>query len=76
MERAVTPLKVAVVASGRRQKDIAAALGMTEAQFSLIVNGKHADHGTQERIAAELRQKVEVLFPPAPRVDPFSEEAA
>ena len=63
MERDVTRLKIAVVTSGRRQKDIAAALGMSEAQFSLIVNGKNVDHATQERIAAELGQSVTDVFP-------------
>lgn len=76
MERQqVTPLKLAVVASGRRQKDIAAALNMSEGQFSLIVNGKHASERTRDRIAAELGQTVETLFPPQTPLSPFGEAA-
>jgi ribosomal protein S9 len=76
MERTqVTPLKLAVIASGRRQKDIAAALLMTEAQFSLIVNGKHASERIRAQIADELGQKVEMLFPPSAPLSPFGEAA-
>lgn len=76
MERTqVTPLKLAVIASGRRQKDIAAAIGMTEAQFSLIVNGKHAPERIRKEIANLLGQKVETLFPPSAPLSPFGEAA-
>lgn len=58
----VTPLKIAIVQTGRPQKDIAAAVGArlgwapasAESKLSRIVNGLHADDGTREVIAQEV----------------------
>lgn len=61
--RNVTPLKLAIVASGRHQKDIAAEIGMDPAQLSRIVNGLHAPDSTREAIARALGRKVEELWP-------------
>lgn len=63
--RTVTPLKLAVVASGRRQKDIAAQIGMDEAGFSRIVNGLHTSEATRERIAQALGRTPADLWPDA-----------
>jgi transcriptional regulator with XRE-family HTH domain len=61
--RAVTPLKLAVVASGRRQKDIAAQVGLDEATFSRIVNGLHAPDATRAAIAQALDVPEADLWP-------------
>lgn len=62
MSRPVTPLKIAIAKSGRRQGDIAKAVGLSESQFSRIVNGLHADEHTRKQIADEVGQSVEDLF--------------
>lgn len=61
--RPVTPLKIAVVASGRQQKDIAARCGLSEPHLSRIVNGLHCDDRTRSAIASELGLTVDELFP-------------
>jgi hypothetical protein len=61
----VTPLKIAIVTSGRAQKDIAAAVGVDPTHFSRIVNGLHCDEAMQKRIAEELGRQIPELFPPA-----------
>jgi transcriptional regulator with XRE-family HTH domain len=61
--RKVTPLKLAIVASGRPQKTIAAEIGIDEARFSRIVNGLHADEATRQAIADALDRQVDDLFP-------------
>lgn len=63
-----TPLKVAVIRSGRQQREIAESLGIPETTFSRIVNGLHADDATRKRIVRELRTTVpdvtlETLWP-------------
>lgn len=63
MSRPVTPLKVAIARSGRTQRDLADALGLSEQHFSRIVNGLHASEGTRDQIAAELGQTVVDLWP-------------
>lgn len=63
--RPVSPLKLAIVGSGRTQKSIAAAIGMNEAHLSRIVNGLHCDDATREAIARELGTTVDELFPKA-----------
>lgn len=60
--RTVTPLKLAIVASGRRQKDIAAAVELDEATMSRIVNGLRVKPEVEARIAGELGVSVEALF--------------
>lgn len=47
----VTALKIAILESGRHQKDIAAEIGLDPATLSRIVNGLYADHPTREAIA-------------------------
>jgi hypothetical protein len=67
--RRVTPLKLAIIESGRLQKDIAAAVAerlgrnFDQAQLSRIVNGLHADEHTRHVIADILRRNVDDLFP-------------
>jgi transcriptional regulator with XRE-family HTH domain len=58
-----SPLRLAIAASGRTQRDIAEAAGISERKLSQIVNGLHADEATQELIASELRQSRADLFP-------------
>lgn len=58
----VTPLKIAIVQSGRPQREIAAALDMHPSHLSRIVNGLHADERTQEALARELDRRVADLF--------------
>lgn len=63
MAKMITPLKLAIVASGRSQREVAKAVGISEQQLSLIVNGLHADERTQKALARELRQTRADLFP-------------
>lgn len=70
-KRDVTPLKIAIVLTGRTQKDVAAAVadrlgwaqGSAESKLSRIVNGLHADDATRSAIAQELGRKLEELWP-------------
>lgn len=59
----VTPLKLAIVASGRSQRDVATAVGISEFKLSRIVN-RHAlpDHATRLALARELGRSPEALF--------------
>jgi len=51
----VTPLKLAIVATGRTQRDIAASVGIDEFKLSRLVNGReHADEDLKEKLAQEL----------------------
>lgn len=59
----VTPLRLAIVASGRPQKSIAEDAGLSESRMSLIANGLHCDDATRVRIAAALQRDVSELFP-------------
>lgn len=63
MARSVTPLKLAIVASGQTQREVATAAGLTEARLSLIVNGHHCDHDTRSALADVLGQPAADLFP-------------
>lgn len=59
----VTPLKLAIVASGRSQRDIAAAVGISEFKLSRIVNRRaHADAATRAALARELGRSPAALF--------------
>jgi hypothetical protein len=60
--RRVTPLKLAIIASGRPQKDIAAEIGIDPSHLSRIVNGLHCDDGTREKLAAALGRNVSDVF--------------
>lgn len=61
--RKPTPLKLAIVASGLRQKDIAETIGMDEASLSRIVNGLHADEPTRAKLAAAVGRTPDELWP-------------
>lgn len=64
MARTVTPLKLAVVASGRFQRDIAAEIGVDQHQFSRWVNGLHCpEPSTRQAIADVLGRQVTELWP-------------
>lgn len=62
--RKPTPLKVAIVLSGRTQKDIAAEVELDEATFSRVVNGLHTSQANRANIARALGRSTEELFPP------------
>jgi hypothetical protein len=61
--REVTPLKLAVIASGRDQQDIAAEIGMHPSHLSRIVRGLHTDEVTRQKIASSIGRKVSDLWP-------------
>lgn len=61
--RPATPLKLAIVASGKRQKELAAEVGLSESRMSMIANGLHADEATREKIARALDTSVDRLWP-------------
>jgi transcriptional regulator with XRE-family HTH domain len=63
MARPVTPLRLAIAASGRTQREIADTLGISEEHLSRLVNGLHASQRMREGIAEELGQTVEQLWP-------------
>jgi transcriptional regulator with XRE-family HTH domain len=63
MPRVITPLKLAIVRSGRTQREVAEAIGISEKKLSLVANGLHVDDGTRQAIAAELGQTVTDLWP-------------
>lgn len=59
----VTPLKLAIVASGRSQRDVANAVGISEFKLSRIVNRRAtADEATRRALARELGQPAATLF--------------
>jgi transcriptional regulator with XRE-family HTH domain len=59
----ITPLKRAIFESRMTQKAIADAIGLSEGQFSRIVNGLHTGDDTKGKIAAILGRTVEELWP-------------
>ena len=61
--RKPTPLKLAVVASGITQNDIAAADGVHEVTFSRYVTGGYCDDATRQKIAKALGRGVGELWP-------------
>jgi hypothetical protein len=61
----ITPLKLAIVKSGRTQREIAEAAGISEKKLSLMAGGWHADDGTRKKLAGVLGQTVEELWPPS-----------
>lgn len=58
-----TPLKIAIVSSGRTSTAIAAEAGMHQTHLSRIANGLHTDEPTQRKLADILGRTVEELFP-------------
>jgi transcriptional regulator with XRE-family HTH domain len=72
----VTALKLAIVASGRPQRDLALELGLHESQLSRIVNGLETDAGTRYAIADALGRDHDELWPPPERPAADAEAAA
>lgn len=61
-----TPLKLAIVAAGVKQRDLARRLDINEPTFSRIVNGGlHADDATRAAIAQALDVPESDLWPTA-----------
>lgn len=58
-----TAAKVAVVASGRSQREIALAAGIHPTHLSRVVNGLRCDERTREAIATALGRDVDELWP-------------
>lgn len=58
-----TPLRLAIVHSGRTQRDVAGEAGISEGHLSRIVNGLHTDDATQEAIARAIGKTVAELWP-------------
>lgn len=59
-----TPLKLAIVMAGRTQRDVAAAVGMDEVQFSKVVNGQRTPRvDVAVAIADSLGRDVSELWP-------------
>jgi hypothetical protein len=64
MARNPTPLRMAIVLSGRTQREIAAEIdGIDETRLSRIVNGLQCDDRIRERIAAVLGREKTELWP-------------
>jgi transcriptional regulator with XRE-family HTH domain len=63
MPKPATPIRLAIRASGRTQREIAESIGMHEATLSRIANGLYADPDTREQIAEALGVEVSALWP-------------
>jgi hypothetical protein len=63
MAKAPTPLRIAIAADGRTQREIAALVDIDETRFSRIVNGMHCDDGTRADIAKALGREKSELWP-------------
>jgi len=61
--RKPTALKIAIVMSGRHQKEIAAEVGIDQGALSRIVNGLHPSLSTRQSIAEALGRDVTELWP-------------
>lgn len=56
-------LRIAIAASGKTQREIAAAAGISEVHLSRIVNRRrHADDGTRAALARTLGESESSLF--------------
>lgn len=65
MAKVTNPLKVAIAADARHQKEIAAEVGLSEPNLSQIVNGwRSADEPTRSALALTLGKSVDELFAP------------
>lgn len=70
-------LKVAIVKSGKTQREVAAACGLTENDLSRIVRGATTPRvDVASRIARELDTNVESLWPAPAESEPASEQVA
>lgn len=58
-----TPLRRAIFESGRTQRSVADAIGVSESRMSLIVNGLHVDELTRQKISAALGREISDLWP-------------
>lgn len=68
--KAPTPLRLAIVKSGRTQREIADEVGLSEARMSQIVNGHwNADEATRLNLSAALGRNVDELWPAADRAE-------
>lgn len=65
--RPATPLKLAIIADGRDQKDIAAEIGVHPSHLSRIVSGLHCDEHTRRKIAMALGRKISEIWPDSER---------
>lgn len=64
MPRIVTPLKLAIVASGLTQREVAAKVGLTEGQVSQLCRGVHTDDATWAKLARVLDRTPESIRHP------------
>lgn len=63
MAKVTNPLKVAIAADPRHQKEIAAEVGLSETNLSQIVNGwRPADESTRSALADTLGKSSDDLF--------------
>lgn len=63
MPKPDTPVRQAIRASGRTQREIAEVVGIHEATLSRIASGLYADDALRERIAAAIGVDVDSLWP-------------
>lgn len=63
MARNPTALRLAIVSSGRTQREIAGRAGLDETYFSRIVNGLQCDERIRESISAVLGREKSELWP-------------
>jgi transcriptional regulator with XRE-family HTH domain len=62
--KAPTPLRLAIVQTGRTQREIADEIGLSESRLSQIVNGHwNADEDTRDQIAAAVGRTRDELWP-------------
>lgn len=61
--RQPTPLKLAIVAAGLTQRDVATRLGLSDSRMSMIVNGLRCDDELQASIAEIVGRPVGELWP-------------
>jgi transcriptional regulator with XRE-family HTH domain len=63
MAKEPTALRIAIAASGRTQREVADAIGMSDGAFSRIVNGLHTSDANRAAIAHEIGASVSDLWP-------------
>lgn len=59
-----TPIKLAILLSGRTQRDIAREIGVSDVTLSRICTSGHATQSNRDALAAILRRDVSEIFPP------------
>jgi transcriptional regulator with XRE-family HTH domain len=61
----VHPLKIALKAAGRTQRELCRTIGLAEESLSRAIHGRRIlGRATQERIAREVGFPIKILFPP------------